>query len=102
EVPNLPEDPLDVSFYVEGATRLFAGVFIATRYSEIRFNRMGEGTTAARAGERWDLNQRRLQLGGGYRLVHNAELRAEYLVNQTTGTADPRDNLLSLQLWWAF
>lgn len=102
EVPNLPEDPLDISFYVEGATRLVAGVFIAARYGEIRFNRMGEGTTAARAGERWDLNQRRLQLGGGYRLVHNAELRAEYLVNQTTGMADPRDNLLSLQFWWAF
>lgn len=102
DVPNLSEDPLDVSFYIEGVTRFFVGVFIAARYGEIRFNRMGEGTTAARAGERWDLNQRRLQLGGGYRLVHNAELRAEYLVNQTTGMVDPRDNLLSLQFSWDF
>lgn len=102
EVPNLPEDPLDTSFYVEGTTRFVAGLFVAARYGEIRFNRMGEGTTATRAGERWDTNVRRFQLGGGYRLVHNAEIRAEYLVNRSAGTADPRDNLLSLQLWWGF
>jgi class 3 adenylate cyclase len=98
EVPNLPEDPLDTSFYVEGTTHLSAGLFLAARYGEIRYSRMGEDSLAVP----WDLDQRRLQLGGGYRIVHNAEIRAEYLINDTAGAADPRDNLLSVQVWWAF
>ena len=44
---------------------------------------------------------RRIQIGAGYRLLRNTELRAEYLVSRTDG-ADPRDNLLSLQWWWEF
>lgn len=102
EVPNLPEHPLDISFYVESATHLSAGLFVTARYGEIRYSRMGAGTPSARAGERWDLNQRRLQLGGGYRLFHDTEVRAEYLINHTSGPTDPRDNLLSAQISWAF
>jgi class 3 adenylate cyclase len=102
EVPNLTEDPLDTSFYIETATRLGAGLFVSARYGAIRYNRMGTGTSGARAGERWDLNQQRLQIGGGYSLSRHTEVRVEYLINRTAGGDDPRDNLLSARLRLAF
>jgi class 3 adenylate cyclase len=102
EVPNLREDPRDLAFYLEASADAAAGLFAAVRYGEIRFNSMGRHTASARAGEHWDLNQQRLQLGGGYRFAVNGGVRAEYMINRTTGASDPADNLLALQLWWSF
>jgi hypothetical protein len=97
EVPNLTEDPGDISWYVEARQKLVAGLFVAGRWSEIRFDELLRNTTP----EPWDHDVRRFQLGGGYRILQNTELRAEYLINRTSGS-DPRDNLFSLQWWWAF
>lgn len=102
EVPNVPDDPRDISWYAEGSTRLLPGLFAAARYGEIHFNRMGGGTPAHPQPARWDFTQRRLQIGAGYRIVGNAELRAEYSINRTAGTDDPADDLLSIQWWWRF
>lgn len=97
DVPNITQDVRDVAYSVEGKIKLTPGLFAAARYGELRFNEL----SAASRTEDWDHDTRRFQLGGGYRLLRNSELRAEYLINRTSGD-DPRDNLFSLQWWWAF
>jgi hypothetical protein len=96
-VPNLPEDPTDVSYSIEGTVKLSAGMFAAARYGGITYNEMGDGASASK----WDHDIRRLQIGAGYRLLRNVEIRAEQLFSRTSGS-DPRDDLFSIQLWWEF
>jgi class 3 adenylate cyclase len=97
--PHLDVTPVDVSFYLEGKLKLVPGAFATARAGEIRFSRL-RGETVGR--EEWDYPVRRLQLGAGYRLLRNVELRAEYLLARTSGPVDPHDDLLSLQGWWTF
>lgn len=97
-VPNIPEDPRDISYSVEGRVKLAAGLFTAARYGAIRYNTLGGGGGVSGA---WDHDIQRFQLGAGYRVLRNTEVRAEYLISRTSGV-DPRDDLLSLQWWWAF
>ena len=97
EVPNLDHDPRDVSWYVESRYNVTAGLFVATRWNETRFNRLPLNGSA----EAWDHDVRRLQMGAGYRFVQNAGVRAEYVVNRTR-PVDPRDDLFAVQWWWAF
>ena len=97
QVPNIGDDVRDLSYSVESTLKLTPGAFAAVRYGAVRYNELGSGVSA----QPWDHDIARFQIGGGYRLVRNSEIRAEYLVSRTTG-ADPRDNLFSLQWWWAF
>jgi predicted porin len=97
QVPNLSTDPRDVSWYIESSYDVTAGLFVATRWNEIRFNRLPFNGLA----EAWVYDVRRIQLGAGYRFVQNAGVRAEYVVNRTRHV-DPRDDLFAVQWWWAF
>jgi adenylate cyclase len=108
EVPNVPDDAWDVSYYLEGELRVRAGAYVAARFGEIRFNRLGRGFGSGSPYEggddlRWDYDTRRLQLAAGYRLARNAGIRAEYMINRTDRPqGDPSDNLFSIQLWWDY
>jgi class 3 adenylate cyclase len=97
EVPNLADDPRDVSWYIEAVQGVTAGLDVAVRFNEIRFPAMSApGVT----GE-WDHDVRRLQLGAAYRILRNTGVKLEAMLNRTAGD-DPRDDLLSIQWWWAF
>jgi hypothetical protein len=93
------DTPADVSYYIEARRTLTAGVFVAARYSAIHFRPLQR---ADGVEDRWDYDQRRWQVGAGYRLGRSAEIRAEYMVNRTLGTVDPRNDLLSLRWWLTF
>jgi hypothetical protein len=107
EVPNVPDDPIDVSWSVEAVQKLRAGWFIAARYGAIHFRPIalgGFGYDGPMVDGRavWDYDATRLQLGTGYRLLRNVEARAEYAWNRSDAAGSPRADLLSLQLWWEF
>lgn len=99
EVFRAPGTPRDVSYYVEGQARIAAGLFVAARYNAIHFRDLVRSNGQP---DRWDYDRRRWQLGAGYRLGRNSEIRGEYMINDTVDHDDPRDNLLSLQWWFAF
>ena len=107
EVPNVPEDAWDWSYYLEGHVDVLAGGYVAARFGQILFNELGGGTgggyTTGGSDYQWDYDVARLQLAAGYRAFRNAGIRAEVLLNRTGDPAgDPRDDLLSLQLWWEY
>jgi hypothetical protein len=97
EVPNLADDPRDVSWYLEAVQGVRAGLDVALRFNEIRFPAMSAGGVS---GE-WDHDVRRLQLGASYRILRNTGVKLEAMLNRTAGE-DPRDDLFSIQWWWAF
>jgi class 3 adenylate cyclase len=101
ELPNIPDDVRDLSYSVEAAYKLTAGLFAAARFGEIRFNELSE-LPGVRPAEDWDHDIRRIQLGAGYRFLRNTEFRVEYLFSRTAGANDPQDDLFSLQWWWSF
>ena len=92
------EDNIDISWSVEGRQELFQDAFVAGRVGQIRFS----DVETSSGDEPWDHNVRRIQAAAGYRLASNAEVRAEYLMQNTDGPVDPDDDLISVQLWWAF
>jgi len=96
EVFRMTGDPRDVSYYVEVKRTLTAGVFVAARYSGIAVREVESAD--GRVG-RWDDDVDRWQVAGGYRLGRNSEVRAEYMINRTTGSAVKAGKLFSLQ-WW--
>lgn len=105
EVPNVPDDAWDLSYYVEGQMDVATGAYLAARWGEIRFNELGPGGGYGGAGQdpRWDYDVRRIQIAGGYRVVRNAGVRAEYMLNHTDHpSGDPSDNLFSVQAWWQY
>jgi class 3 adenylate cyclase len=107
EVPNVPDDAWDLSYYVEAEHRVWPGLYVAARFGEIRFNRLGGGFGGGGYGtvgdDRWDYDTRRFQVSAGYRLARNAGIRGEYMVNRTDRpTGDRADDLASIQLWWEF
>jgi hypothetical protein len=97
EVPNLTTDPRDVSWYLETEYTATAGLTLAARWNEMRFNDLEAGS----ASQPWDRDVRRVQVGAGYRILRNTGLKTEYMVSRTSGE-DPADNLFSVQWWWAF
>jgi adenylate cyclase len=97
QVPNLATDPRDIAWYLEAQYKATAGLLLAARWNEIRFNDL----TANATSQAWDRNVRRLQIGAGYRILRNTGIVAEYLVNRTADI-DPRDNLFAVQWWWSF
>lgn len=109
-VPNIGNDAWDYSYYVEGEFTVAPGAFLAARFGQIYFGRIpaasGTGTSPygyTINGNHWDYDISRLQLGGGYRLLPNVEIRGEYMFNYTRRPGeDPADNLASVQFWWQF
>ncbi|HKJ93822.1 MAG TPA: adenylate/guanylate cyclase domain-containing protein, partial [Longimicrobiales bacterium] len=103
QVPNVQKQAVDLSYYVEGRYTFIPGLYAAARFGEMRFNDLvGGGYGGANPANHWDYDQRRIQIGGGYRILRNLEARAEYMLNHTAGPVDPADNLLSIQVWLAF
>lgn len=106
-VPNVAEDPIDISWSVEARQKLHPDLFVAARLGQIRFNEIGyrgigyDGVLVE-GRDRWDYNVRRFQVAFGHRLARNAELRAEFMTNATQAPREPEDDLFSIQLWWAF
>ena len=99
EVPNVSGDAWDFSYYLEGEVSLTPGLHAAARLAAIHFNELPvEGGRK----ETWDHRVQRVQLGGGYRFLPNAGLKAEVQLTRSAGPADPRDPLGALQAWWAF
>jgi adenylate cyclase len=99
EVPQVIENPHDLSWYLEGKLTLAPGLFGAVRYSAIYFNDIARQVGGSAA---WDHDVDRWQLGAGYRLGRSSEARGEYMWNHSAGPRDPHDNLLSLQWRWMF
>jgi hypothetical protein len=86
-----------VSGYLEAVQGVRAGLDVALRFNEIRFPAMSAGGVS---GE-WDHDVRRLQLGASYRILRNTGVKLEAMLNRTA-REDPRDDLFSIQWWWAF
>src|SRR5690606_19504521 len=99
ELPNLDERPRDLSYYLEGSVKLSAGLFAAARFGELCFSRLAH---SVRGEDAWYRAVRRVQLGLGCRVLRSLELRGEYMFSQTLDGADPRDDLVSVQVWWGF
>jgi hypothetical protein len=106
EVPNVPENVWDYSYYVEAQRDITAGAYMAGRLGQIFFNDLsasGSGYSYSGTDDRWDYPVTRLQLAAGYRILRNVGVQAEYMLNRTDHPAgDPADDLLSLQLWWQY
>lgn len=107
EVPNVAEDAWDLSYYVEGQYDVLAGLHVAARWGEMRFNELATGDarygTSGGEDARWDYDARRLQLAAGYRIVRNVGLQAEYALNDTDDPeGDAVGDLFSVQLWWRY
>ena len=106
-MPNVADDPIDISWSVEGRREVHPDLFVAARVGQIRFNdvrvsAIGYNGLPVFGYEAWDYNVRRLQVAFGHRLASNAEIRAEFMSNVTEGPIDPEDDLFSVQFWWAF
>lgn len=99
EVPNVIDNPKDISYYVEAMYKFLPGVYGAVRYNAIHFNKISY-TDGSKA--QWDFNVRRIQIGGGYRFSRSLEVKAEYMFNMMSGPVDPEDNLFALQWVWKF
>jgi class 3 adenylate cyclase len=98
-VPEMDEDPKELAWYAEGKVKSAGGLFGAVRVGAIHFGDMtGSGGTA----EPWDYDIQRLQVGAGYRLARNLEIRGEYLVNRASDAPLLETELASIQLWWRF
>ncbi|HEX6588731.1 MAG TPA: hypothetical protein VF039_06890 [Longimicrobiales bacterium] len=99
------DDAIDLSWSVEARQELFQDWFVAGRIGQMRFSDV-EVPAALPSdiprSEPWDYNVQRIQIAGGFRFASNAEIRAEYLTQTTDGPADPDDDVVALQLWWAF
>jgi predicted porin len=95
----VPEYPTDLSWYGEAKVKLSAGLFAAARYSGIRFNHIDDG---AGNDVLWDYPVDRVQLGAGYRLSRNTEVRAEYMLNSTDAPPHVSDDLVSVRWSWSF
>ncbi len=99
EVPNVPYDVRDTSWFLETRMRTGAGGWVAGRIGEIRFNSL---PTPGGEYERWDYDVRRLQLAAGYRLSRTVDVRAEYMVNRIAEGPREGGNLLSARVGWTF
>ena len=97
EVANVLDDPKDRSWYLEVKRKLLPGLYGAVRYNAIEFNkirRTGGGK------ERWDYDVESWQLGLGYRISPNTEVRTELQHHSPDGPGNLADDLVVLQLTW--
>jgi hypothetical protein len=98
-VPNVEDDVVDASWYLEAQSDLTSGLWVAGRVGATHFQEVGGG---ANAPTHWDHDVRRLQLSSGYRFARNLEAKVEWMGTDMEGPLDPRDDLVSMQLWWAY
>lgn len=98
EVPNLGQDPRDLSVTVEGKAKLSPALFVVGRYGAIRFNEL----EVAGAGVPWDYGVDRAEIGGGLRLGRNTELRAEYAHTWTAAPPTGDDGMFAVRWTYIF
>lgn len=98
EVPNVAEAATDLSWYAEVQSDLIAGVWLAGRIGAIHYGEIAAGSGRAQ----WDHDVVRGQIAAGYRVARNAEIKLEWMRNDSEGPLDPSDDLWSAQLWWAY
>jgi class 3 adenylate cyclase len=98
EVPNVRPDPVDRSYFIQAKLKLSPDIFIAGRFGQIFFNELPHSSGIL---DKWDRDVRRVQIGAGYRIAQNAELRAESMWTHTGVATDGDGGLVSLQFWWA-
>ncbi|HEY0024118.1 MAG TPA: adenylate/guanylate cyclase domain-containing protein [Longimicrobium sp.] len=98
EVPNVSEDPRDLSWTAEAKVKLSPALFVAGRYGAMRFNRIG----AVGEQVRWDYDVDRAELGAGLRLGRHTEVRAEYLRLRTGAPPAGDDDAFALRWAWVF
>ena len=86
-----------------GATRriadVIAGLWIAGRLGAIHYQDLEGGASGPAP---WDHDVRRTQFSAGYRIARNLEAKAEWMQTDMEGPLDTRDDLVSMQLWWAY
>jgi adenylate cyclase len=99
QVPNLPDDPVEVGYSAELQRDLGAGISAALRWGLLDFRPLGDGTGGRRA---WDNDVARYEGSLSYRLAKNAGLLASYAVTDEHGPIDPKDDLVGIRLWWSF
>jgi hypothetical protein len=99
EVPNVIDDPEDVSYYLELKRKLSTSVWVAARYGGIHFRRIAESDGEL---DLWDYDVQRWQVAVGYRINRAMEVRAEMMWNDIDSPVEEVGDLLSLQLRWAF
>ncbi|MFC1791411.1 adenylate/guanylate cyclase domain-containing protein, partial [Gemmatimonadota bacterium] len=113
EVPNVGDDPIDISYVMEGSYRLIPGLTGALRVSGVSFNGLratedlgtgqgGYGYGGSSSREAWDYDITRYQGALAYRIRVNTGVKAEVALNRSQGPLDPQDDLFSIQWWWAF
>jgi adenylate cyclase len=97
QVPNVIKNPRDTSYYLEVMYKFIPGLYGAVRFNSIHFNKIPftDGTL-----DQWDYNVQRVQMALGYRFSPSIEVRAEYMINHTSGPVEPKDNLLAIQWIW--
>lgn len=99
EIPNVRDEATELAWYLEAQSDVVAGVWLAARYGAIAF---GDLESSTGTPSQWDYDVSRVQLGAGYRIVRNAELKLEWLRDRRSGPFDRRADLLSAQIWWAY
>lgn len=99
QVVNVEEDVVDISYSVEAVQTLLPGLHVAARYGAITFSEHADPPNDQITW--WDYDVRRVQVGGGWRFLRNAGVKAEYMITRAADN-DPDDDLASVQLWWEF
>ena len=79
EVPNLPNDPRELSYYAEVQYKLLPGLAAAGRFGRIDFNSIDSATGPSE----WDHDITRYQVAARYHVTEHFELRAEYMINRS-------------------
>jgi hypothetical protein len=92
EVPNVSEDPRDISYTAEARARLSPRFFVVGRYGAIRFPELEEG--------RWDYDVDRAEVGAGLRMGRTTELRGEYLRTWTASPVERDDDMFTVR--WSY
>ena len=102
EVPNVDDDPVAVSWYVEGRYKLsgiLPGLYVCARVGQIFANEIDRPSGGSAT---WERTSYRTEIGAGWFVYVNLLLKAEYEINHTNGPNDPRDNMASFSLSLSF
>ncbi len=102
ESPFLPENLDLLGGYVEGKYSLSPRVFLAGRWSFLKFSEIadaGDLDGDGRATESWDYDVNTIEAGLGYRLNRHAIFKTVYELNRTFAApgGDPSDDMIALQ-----
>jgi hypothetical protein len=87
-----------VSTFVEGRYKLRPGLYVAGRLDHLGFSEVATGLTS----QTWDAPVTRATLGGGYSIVRNLILKAEFQLNARDGGRVHHERLGAAQLVFWF